>query len=227
MRSLIGLSLVTLILLGGCKEEPPPEPEPVEIPPKTEQEIANDYSTALQPLFAAAQPGSGFLYGMADPIIAEFNRVRGQYTNPKEINEPAAAAKIEAQLSNHIKNARDAEEWFALDGILRVHAILNPTSQRHQQLRRKCDLMMKRPLVKCTGFMGIDGNDPVSFLTITDPMTGASDSFKVHEGEEFYPDAEGNMLLRLVKIVGAQSAIELEYMVLPGETWQVPGPENR
>jgi hypothetical protein len=164
---------------------------------------------------------------MADPIIAEFNRVRGQYTNPKEINEPAAAAKIEEQLSNYIKVARDAEEWFALDGLLRVHATLNPTSQRHQQLRRKCDLMMERPLVKCTGFATIAGDDLMAFLDIMDAKTFKVTSVRVREGEEFYPDADGNSVLRLVKVIGAQSGLEIEYMRLPGETWQIPGPENR
>jgi len=226
MRSFIGLFMLTSFILVGCKEEAPPEPAPVEVPPKTEQEISNDYMTALQPLFAAAQKGGGFRYGMADPIIAEFNRVRSQYTVPKEINEPAAAAKIEEQLSNYIKVARDAEEWFALDGILRVHATLNPTSQRHQQLRRKCDLMMERPLVKCTGFATIDGDDLLAFLDITDAKTFQTTSVRVREGEEFYPDAEGNSTLRLVKVIGAQSALEMEYMRLPGETWEIPGPDN-
>lgn len=227
MRSFLGLTMLSILLLAGCKEEPPPEAVPVEVPPKTAQEIAGEYTAALQPLFAGAQAGSGFPYGAADPIISQFSTLRSQYSVPKEINEPAATAQIEEQVSNHIKIAKDAEEWYALDGLLKLHATLNPTSQRYQPLRRKTDLMMKRPMVKCTGFMGIDADDPVSFLTITDPMTGRSDSFQVHEGEEFYPDAEGNMTLRLVKIVGAQSAVELEYMVLPGETWEVAGPENR
>lgn len=227
MRSLFGLSMITLILLAGCKEEPPPEPVAVEPPPKTMQEISGEYSAALQPLFAGAQKGAGFVYGMDDPIISAFNTVRSQYSVPKEINEPAAAAQIEEQVSAQIKIARDAEEWFALNGLLKVHAILNPTSQRHQQLRKKTDLMMERPLVKCTGFATIDGDDLMAFLDVTDPKSFQVTSVRVREGEEFYPDAEGKSILRLVKVIGAQSGLEMEYMRLPGETWEIPGPENR
>lgn len=227
MRSVLGLSMLTLILLAGCKEEPPPEAQPQEVPPKTVQEIYNDYSAALQPLFAGAQANSGFFFGMADPIISQFNTVRSQYSVPKEINEPAASAQIEEQVANNIKIAKDAEQWYALDGLLRVHASLNPTSQRYQPLRRKTDLMMERPLVKCTGFATIDGDDLMAFLDIVDPKTMKTESVRVREGEEFFPDAEGKSILRLVKVIGAQSGLELEYMRMPGETWEIPGPVNR
>lgn len=227
MRSIFGLSLITLILLAGCKEEPPKEAAPVEPPPKTVQEIVGDYSTALQPLFAGAQKGGGFVYGMDDPIISAFNTVRAQYSVPKEINEPAASAQIEEQVTNNIKVARDSEEWYALNGLLKLHAILNPTSQRYQQLRKKCDMMMERPIVKCTGFVTIDGNDLQAFLDVMNPKTFQITSVRVREGEEFYPDAEGKSMLRLVKVIGAQSGLEIEYMRLPGETWEIPGPVNR
>lgn len=227
MRSLFGLSLITLILLAGCKEEPPPEAAPVEPPPKTVQEIVTDYTTALQPLFTGAQKGSGFVFGMEEPIISAFNTARSQYSAPKEINEPAASAQIEQQVTTYIKTARDSEEWYALNGLLKVHAILSPQSQRYLQLRKKCDMMMERPMVKCTGFATIDGTDLMAFLDIMDPKTFQVTSVRVREGEEFYPDAEGKSMLRLVKVIGAQSGLEMEYMRVPGETWEIPGPVNR
>ncbi|MBL7647462.1 MAG: hypothetical protein JNK74_14850 [Candidatus Hydrogenedentes bacterium] len=228
MRSLFGLTMLSILALAGCaKEEAPPEAVPVEVPPKTVSEIVGEYSAALQPLFAGAQAGSGFAYGAADPIISQFTTLRSQNSNPKEINEPAASAQIEEQVANHVKIAKDAEEWYALDGLLKLHATLNPTSQRYQPLRRKTDLMMERPLVKCTGFATIDKDDLMAFLDVMDPKTSQITSVRVREGEEFYPDAEGKSILRLVKVIGAQSGLELEYMRLPGETWEIPGPENR
>lgn len=228
MRSLIGLSMIALVALVGCtKEEPPAEAVPVEVPPKTTEAIFGEYNAALQPLFLAATPGSGFAFGMADPIISAFSMAKGQNSVPKEINEPAASAQIEQQVANHITKARDAEEWFALDGLLRVHAQLNPSSQRYQQLRRKTDLMMERPLVKCTGFAEIDGGDLMAFLDVMDPKTFKITSVRVREGEEFYPDAEGKTTLRLVRVIGAQSGLEMEYMRVPGETWEITGPVNR
>ena len=38
MRSLFGLTMLSILLLTGCKEEPPPEAVPVEVPPKTVQD---------------------------------------------------------------------------------------------------------------------------------------------------------------------------------------------
>jgi hypothetical protein len=64
-------------------------------------------------------------------------------------------------------------------------------------------------------------------VTVVDPLTQARQELRVREGEEFYPDAEGKSILRLVRVIGAQSGVELEYMRLPGETWEEPGPKNR
>lgn len=223
MRYLCGLSLVTIIALvglAGCKPKEPEVVVPPPPPPKTVTEIYSDYKAALQPLLA----GTNITYGTTEPIISQFKTTRAQYT--QEINEPEAVAKIENDVNNAIKQVRDAEQWYALDGLLNVHKYLNPNSQRYDSLRTRTDLMLARPWVKVTGFAEIDPGDLITFMDITDPKTLETNNFKVREGEEFYPDAEGNMVLRLVRVIGNQSAVELEYLKLEGETWEVPGPKN-
>ncbi len=227
MRYFYGLTvIVVLTCLAGCKDPEPAEPVVEKPPPKTAGQIHGEYKKALQPLFSAAAQNTPFGDGDKAAIISAFRTVRGQYSDPYEINEPEAKAKIEKDVSNSIKAAKRAEQWYALDGLLDVHKMLRPDSQVHTAIRRRTDLMLARPWVKCTGFATIGQEDLLSFLEITDPKTKITDTFRVHEGEEFYPDAEGKSLLKLIKVIGAQSAIEMEYLVLPGETWIIPGPKN-
>lgn len=225
MRHLSPLSMIALVLLAGCEREPPPPPEPEGPPPKTANEIYSDYRAAVKPLIDGAGPQGQIGYGQADPIVSEFTKVRGQ--NRSEINEPEAAGKIESDVSAAIPKARDNEQWYAVDGLLKLHALLNPNSQRHQPLRRRADLMLARPWVKVTGFAEIDPGDLVTFMTVTDPKTRESESLKVREGEEFFPGADDKPVLRLIRVIGAQSGVELEYLRLPGHTWEVPGPDSR
>lgn len=224
MRYLYGFSVLALALLAGCKNEPPPPPEAAPPPPKTAQEMYNDYKTALTPLLTGAGQVGAIGPGMKDPVISAFTTARSQYS--REEHEPEALERIEKDVTDAVNLARDNEQWFALDGLLDVHQKISPKSQRYQSLRRRADLMMARPWVYVTGFAEIDKGDLVVFLTIIDPLTNEQEDLRVREGEEFYPDAEGKSILRLVKVIGAQSGVELEYLKLPGETWAVPGPKN-
>lgn len=81
-----------------------------------------------------------------------------------------------------------------------------PDSQVYTSLRRRADLMMARPVVVCTGFATIGSEDLLTFLEITDPKSKKTDTFRIREGEEFYPGADGKSLLKLIRVVGAQSS---------------------
>lgn len=225
-RYIYGMTVVMLALLAGCKKEEPTPPAVEPPPPKSTAEIYGDYKAALQPLFSAASPNSAFGHGMKTPIISQFKSARSQYSSEREINEPEARTQIEKDVSNYIKAAKKAEQWFAVDALLDVYKILRPDSQVYTTLRTRSDLMMARPIVACTGFATIGDEDLLSFLDVMDPKTRQVETFRVREGEAFYPDAEGKSLLRLVRVIGAQSAIEMEYLALPGETWEIPGPKN-
>ena len=225
MRYLYGLSIIGLVLLAGCKDPEPEVPVPEPPPPKTANEMHSEYKAALNPLLAGAGQIDAIGPGMKEPIISAFRNARSQFS--AEINEPEAVGRIETDVTNAITLAQTNEQWFALDGLLDVHQMLNPNSQRYQSVRRRTDLMMARPWVYVTGFAEIDPGDLVVFVTVVDPLTQAREDLRVREGEEFYPDAEGKSILRLVRVIGAQSGVELEYLRLPGETWQEPGPKNR
>jgi len=223
MKYFYGMTVISLAFLAGCnQEEKVPEVEPP--PPLTVQQIYTEYRNALQPLLNAAAPGALFGEGQKAPILSEFNTTRSRMAS--EINEPESRGRIETEVTNAIKRAREAEQWYVVDGLLDVYRILRPDSQVYTTLRRRADLMLARPIVKSTGFAAIGDEELQAFLEITDPKTGRSSTFRVREGEEFYPDAEGNSMLRLIRVVGAQSAVEMEYLALPGETWEVPGPKN-
>tara|TARA_R110001592_G_scaffold196835_1_gene444680 strand:- start:696 stop:1373 length:678 start_codon:yes stop_codon:yes gene_type:complete len=224
MRYLYGLSVFLLVCLAGCKKSEPEPEAPAPPPPLTADEIYRDYKAALDPLFGAAAPTANFGYGAKAPILAQFKTVRGQMA--PEINEPEAKDRIEKQVADYIKTAKRSEQWYTIDALLDVYKILRPDSQANTSLRKRTDLMMARPEIKCTGFATIDTDDLMAFLEITNPTTREVETFRIREGEEFYPDAEGKSTLKMIKVVGAQSAVEMEYLALPGETWEIPGPKN-
>lgn len=223
MKYIYGMAVILLACLAGCKEEPP-EPENQPPPPLTTEKIHSDYRNALSPLFNGANPNANFRKGDKNPPIQEFKQLRQKMSS--EENEPEAKQRIEKDVVNNLKKARDNEQWFAVDGLLDIYGMLRPDSQVYTSLRRRANVMMARPVVVNTGFAKIGDEDLLTFLEITDPMTGEVDTFRVREGEEFYPDEEGKSLLKLIRVIGAQSGVEMEYLALPGYTWEVPGPEN-
>jgi hypothetical protein len=92
--------------------------------------------------------------------------------------------------------------------------------------------MMARPKVDVSGFLEADKNNLYVFLTVTDPITNKTESFKVREGEEFYEPIDPNTkqkksaILRLVRIIGDQQSVEILY-IPASDTWVVPGPKNK
>ena len=225
MKYIYGLSLALVLCLVGCGDlEQQDKAEIEKPPPLTATKIHSDYKKALDPLFKGSSANAPFGKGAKNAPIAEFRTVRGQMS--AEINEPEAKEKLEKDVERFIDQAKDNEQWFAVDGLLDVYQILRPDSQVYSNLRRRAELMMARPVVRSTGFVAIGDEELICFLDITNPMTGDQDTFKVREGEEFYEGPDGKMGLKLIRVIGAQSALELEYLALPGYTWEIPGPKN-
>ncbi len=103
---------------------------------------------------------------------------------------------------------------------------------KYARLKERAELMMARPKVDVSGFLEADKNNLYVFLTVTDPITNKTESFKVREGEEFYEPIDPNTkqkksaILRLVRIIGDQQSVEILY-IPASDTWVVPGPKNK
>jgi hypothetical protein len=90
--------------------------------------------------------------------------------------------------------------------------------------------MLARPKVEVTGFITVD-NDLYTFVRVTEKVTEKVETFKVREGEEFFEPVDPKTkqkkpaVLRLVRVIGDQQAVEFLY-VPANDTWEVKGPRE-
>jgi len=130
-----------------------------------------------------------------------------------------------------MKKAREAGRWRKVKVLCEVYKLIQPGSDRYAKLERDAELMLARPEVQVTGFVQT-GAELYAFMEVKEPVTGVKETFKVREGEEFYrPEKIGSQpnnveVLRLVRIIGNQQEVEIEYK-LANFLWKVPGPRTR
>lgn len=220
--------LLALFTVNACTPPPPPPPPaPPPPPPPTPEEEAAKARTALGALLV-----DGPLTG--DPAAAaslamSFSGVKSQLSATE--NGRAGLAIIQREVEDSMKKSREASRWRKVKLLCEVYKVIQPGSDRYAKLERDAEMMMARPEVVVTGFVQT-GGEIYAFLEVKDPISGAKETFKVREGEEFYhPDKIGSQpnsseVLRLVRIIGNQQEVEIEYKVA-NFLWKVPGPRTR
>ena len=227
-KKMTALCLVLLVLVAvtACQPAPPPPPPtPPPPPPPTPEEHAAKLRTVLGTVLADAPLGPG------DPssIVSSFNGAKAPMTATEEGR--GGLAIIQREVEDAMKKAREAGRWRKVKVLCEIYKSIQPGSDRYAKMERDAELMMAKPDVLVTGFVQT-GADLYAFLEVKDPITGAKDTFKVREGEEFYrPEKIGSQpntaeVLRLVRIIGNQQEIEIEYK-LANYLWKVPGPRTR
>ncbi len=212
----------------GCQQEPPPPPPPPEnLPPpepSPEQHYAN-MKSALAQIFAegpisleAGAAAAGTMTGLKSQMSATDN---GR----------AALGMLQKDVEEGIKSNREGKRYRKVKAFCDVYKVLQPGSDRYAKVEREAEMMLAKPEVSVTGFVQ-SGSEIYVFCEVTDPVSGSKETFKIREGEEFYkPEKIGqepnkSEVLRLVRIVGNQQAVEVEYKVA-NFVWEVPGPRTR
>lgn len=227
---LVGLVCMLLLLAAapGCTPEPPPPPPPETPPPPPEPTPEQHHATMkgnLSALFAEGGMGPD----VAAALVASFNGMKMQMSATD--NGRAALGMIQRDIEDGIRSFRQQNRWVKVKACCELYKILQPGSDRYAKAERDAELMMARPTVVVTGFMK-SGSEIYSFLSVTNPETQQEETFKIREGEEFYRPAKvGSQendqdLLRLVRIIGDQQSVELEYKPV-NFLWECPGPRKR
>ncbi len=222
------LVLLVLVAVTACQPPPPPPPPTPPPPPEpTPDQHADNARKTLGPLLGDAPlpPGQAAL----DSLVSGFGGIKAQLSATE--NGRGGLAIIQRDIEDTIKKMRDAGRWRKVKVLCDVYKVLQPASDRYVKLSRDAEMMMAKPDVLVTGFVHT-GGDLYAFMEVKDPITGSKETFKVREGEEFYRPAKigampnSSELLRLVRIIGNQQEIEIEYK--PANfLWKVPGPRTR
>jgi hypothetical protein len=139
-------------------------------------------------------------------------------------NGDQALERTRADFDRMLANSQDFGKWRFIRCVLDLYKMLPGMQDKFSKyalLEQRTDLMLARPEVRSTGFVEVDG-DMFAFVRVIDPNSGYTESLRVREGEEFYKDANGNYILKLIRIIGNKEKLEVEYLPL-ADTWEVHG----
>lgn len=221
MRNYVPILLAVmfaLVLLASCKEKAPPPPPQAPPPPEpTAEEIYREMRGGLQMFWDPIEgKAPGLEDGPRDQGIAHLTTCKGKYSSKE--NGRAALERIGRDIDNIIREAKEGNRWKLIKGCCMLYQVVEPGSDRYKKVEERADLMLARPDVHVRGFVQI-GNDLYAFLEVLNLKTREVSTFKVREGEEFYD------VLRLMRIVGNQQAVEILY-IPANDTWTVQGPRQ-
>jgi hypothetical protein len=207
--------LLIVILCLGCQQQaPPPPPTPAPPPQPSPEKIKGEIDAVLAPMQAAlANPA-------AVPYTDELKKsvlggLQTAYTkNRASENGKQALAMVASDLETIISKARDAKRWGLVLGAIEAYEILSGGSTKMNRLKERAQLYLNRPVVTIQGFYDDkEKNETIAFLQVKLPNNKVK-SVQKKPGDEF----EG---LRFLDFVGDKKGVRLEYLAIPGDTWEV------
>lgn len=223
MKIKVLLFIMICLVVISCKPAPPPPPPEPEVPPElTKEEYYGQLRTMMGPLLQ-----SGIVAPDDSTIPGLINQLQGKkMTLMLTENGRGALEMITRDIEESIRVARQEERWRKLSILCRVFKVFQPDNNKYTKTQEYADLMVKRPVLTITGFMELD-NELYVFVDAFDPTLGTVFRYKVREGDEFHkPDYFRTNMLRLVKIIGNQQSVEVEYLPL-NYSWICIGPKKR
>ncbi len=211
------ICFLMLAIMTGCNEKEPEVEEPPPPPPPSAQEIHQEMRSAIGVLWRG-----GVSPQDRENLVNQLNQVKSRFNY--EINAPEAIKRLEQDINDLVNQAREAGRWGVVKGCAMAYKVLHPNSDRYNRIEERADMYLERPIVDVTGFMEVDGV-LYTFLRVSDPVSNRVESYRVREGEEFHETNKYGITLRLLRVIGNQRAVEIEYKPLQ-EPWEVPGPRQ-
>jgi hypothetical protein len=208
---LVSLFLAAFVFGCGQQAAPPPPPEQKAAPEPSPEQIAQEIQKSLgvlqECLVSGNPPPDSSTFVPALSSAAAKHRVTD--------NGKAAIAKVASQLEEVIRQCKEKKRWGMVKASIDAYNALVPNSSKFNRLKEMTDLQLSKPMVKCKAFFvdHASNNQVYAFLELT-YRTGEVKNVQVREGEEFES-------LRFVRIVGDLKGVELEYLPIPGDTFEV------
>lgn len=233
MRYALLVLLVGLMAFTGCgkKEEEVKQPEVQAPPPPTPEQIQAEIMPVVQPMLNAVQAKKYLSQADRDQVVGNLRNMKGKHSGTD--NGRIALGRVATAVEGAVRQARDQGQWGIVIGAIQAVDVLKPgaAADRYATLMKRAELMIARPKVEVTGFVGVD-NDVYVFARVTDETTKKTEMFKVREGEEFYePEDPATKqkkpaILKLVRVIGDSQAAEFLY-IPANDAWEVKGPSAR
>jgi hypothetical protein len=216
MKTFTSVVLIAVVAALGCKQAPPPAPKEAPPPKPTASEIAQEFRAAMAPLNDSLINLTPCSPAMRDAVAGAMTAVRSKHQSSDNAdNLRGAVNQISSEVDDMVKKAREAKRWGLVLGALGAYDVVQPGNTKYDRLKEQANLQINKPAVEVNGFFTDNADNQIYvFLKVTDPTTGKSEVQKVREGEEFSG-------FRLVKIVGQQKGVTLEYLRIPGEQYDV------
>jgi hypothetical protein len=217
MRKCLVLAVLICLLGLACGQQtPPPTPTPPPPPEKTAEQLYAEIKPALAPAEAvlAETPLPGGFTPEVKALLME-GLQKARTANQGSENGKQALSMLTRDIESLISKARDLKRWKAVMGLIEVYETMAPGTTKMNRLKERAQLYIDRPNVVLKGFVDDkQSQDTYAFIEVTDKKTGETKQMQVKPGEEFFG-------VRLQDIVGNQAGIQLEYLAIPGETWEV------
>jgi len=216
MKKCLPVVLLLAFLCLGCQEQaPPPPPTPPPAPEKTAEKIKEEFMVALAPMqgLVADPPVGGFSDDMKKKVIEDLKKART--ANQTSVNAPQALEMVTREIETIISTARDRKRWRLVMGAIEAYEVMSPGTTKMNRLKDRAKLYLSRPTVTVKGFVDDkETKDTFVFLEVTLHPSEEVNSIQVRIGEEFFG-------VRLLDIVGNKKGVQLEYLAIPGDTWDV------
>lgn len=217
MKRALSIAFMMCIVLAACKPaEPPPPPTPPPPPEKTPEQQHAEIQTVLDPFknLVDAQPGAApYSEEMKAAVIAGLTKARGEKQATE--NGKQALAMLANDLESIISKARDLKRWKVVLGAIEAYDVLSPNSAKMTRVKERAQLFVNCPKVTVQGFVDDkETKDVYAFLEVEVMPSHEKQTVHVKPGEEF-------LGLRFQDIIGERKGVRLEYLAIPGHTFDV------
>jgi hypothetical protein len=208
--------MALLVTIAACEKEKEPE-EPPPPPPPTAQELMSPLLTQLNETGNAIARGGPISKSARDKLLNAARTAKGSYIG--QVNGEEALSRTKDEIDRRIYKCDELGLWHGVRLLVDVYKVFDPDARRYERLVRRAVDELNKPDVKITGFyMDPEVDKTFVFMQAYIPATGEILKVDpVREGEEFLPQP---YTLKLHRIVGNNSGIELEY-VKTGERFEI------
>lgn len=210
-------TLPLLVLLFGCSDifqKNPPPPVEEEPGPHSREEAMSLISPIINPLrntLLHNGPGVSeadrqqILYGLQTAIVHYGDNRYGQ----------EVLRDLGFELQGLARQASAQERYRLVLICIEAAELLSVDSMYLRRAGSKAVTMLEKPKVVVKGYMDdLETNQLSIFLELTDYFSGKIDRIQVREGDEFNN-------LRLVRVIGRNKGILLEYLKVPGLFFEI------